>query len=701
MVFDLIQNVALLVTLALGLHLLARRFDDRSPFYRLAAGVLFGVVGVFGMSTPIHFATGVIYDGRSIVLALAGLFGGPVTASVAASIAGGFRLSLGGAGVVAGVGTVIEASALGVALHYLRRRDARWVGVPRLWAFGLLVHVIMLALQWLIPGVEGWQIMRQVGPTVLVFFPAAFVLMALVFLEGERSRRGERELQETEERLRLALAGADLGAWDWDIPTGSGRFNDRWAAMLGYEPTEIVAHRNWWDEQIHPDDRATVLRCWKDHLAGRSDSYQSEHRLRHKGGGWVWVLDRGRVIERSADGKPLRACGTHLDITRAKEMEDQLRQALKMESVGRLAGGVAHDFNNMLSVILGHAELALARITPGQPLRSDLQEIRKAAVRSAELTTQLLAFARKQTIAPRILDLNEAVATLLPMLRRLIGEDIELSWQPADAPCPARIDPSQLDQILANLVVNARDAITGVGKIVIETALADFDRHDCEHRAGFLPGAYVMLAISDDGTGMDRQTQAHIFEPFFTTKSQGKGTGLGLSTVYGIVKQNQGFINVYSEPGTGSTFRIYLPRQAADLIGPAPATAARAPAVDEATILLVEDEPTLLLLARRQLETIGHNVLAAPTPRAALELARAHAGPIDLLLTDVVMPEMSGRDLWQRLSALRPDVKCLFMSGYTANIIAHHGVLDEGVHFLQKPFTVQELAAKLQETLAG
>jgi len=525
--------------------------------------------------------------------------------------------------------------------------------------------------------------------------------MALVFLEGERSRRGERELQETEERLRLALAGADLGAWDWDIPTGSGRFNDRWAAMLGYEPTEIVAHRNWWDEQIHPDDRATVLRCWKDHLAGRSDSYQSEHRLRHKGGGWVWVLDRGRVIERSADGKPLRACGTHLDITRAKEMEDQLRQALKMESVGRLAGGVAHDFNNMLSVILGHAELALARITPGQPLRSDLQEIRKAAVRSAELTTQLLAFARKQTIAPRILDLNEAVATLLPMLRRLIGEDIELSWQPADAPCPARIDPSQLDQILANLAVNARDAITGVGKIVIETALADFDRHDCEHRAGFLPGAYVMLAISDDGTGMDRQTQAHIFEPFFTTKSQGKGTGLGLSTVYGIVKQNQGFINVYSEPGTGSTFRIYLPRQAADLIGPAPATAARAPAVDEATILLVEDEPTLLLLARRQLETIGHNVLAAPTPRAALELARAHAGPIDLLLTDVVMPEMSGRDLWQRLSALRPDVKCLFMSGYTANIIAHHGVLDEGVHFLQKPFTVQELAAKLQETLAG
>jgi PAS domain S-box-containing protein len=382
-------------------------------------------------------------------------------------------------------------------------------------------------------------------------------------------------------------------------------------------------------------------------------------------------------------------------------LEAQLHQAQKMEAVGRLAGGVAHDFNNMLAVIAGHAELALERGAPDSPLYADLLEIQQAAQRSADLTRQLLAFARKQTIAPQVLDLNATIGGMLKMLGRLIGEDIDLLWKPAGQMWSVNMDPAQIDQILANLVVNARDAISGVGKIIIETGQATFDKAYCETHAGFIPGSYVLLAVSDNGCGMDKTVLAQIFDPFFTTKPQGQGTGLGLATVYGIVKQNHGFINVYSEPGKGTTCKIYLPRHASDPVSarlmPAPAM----PPTGTETVLLVEDEAGLLELAARLLERLGYTVLAAGNPIQAIEMAETYAGTIHLLLTDVIMPEMSGRDLWQRLGALRPGLKCLFMSGYTANVIAHHGVLDAGVHFLQKPFSKQVLATKLREALYG
>ena len=383
-------------------------------------------------------------------------------------------------------------------------------------------------------------------------------------------------------------------------------------------------------------------------------------------------------------------------------LEAQLHQAQKMEAVGRLAGGVAHDFNNMLAVISGHADLALERTAPDSPLRADLLEIQNAAGRSADLTRQLLAFARKQTIAPKVLDLNDTIAGMLKMLRRLIGEDIDLLWKPADSLWPVRMDPAQIDQILANLVVNARDAISGVGKITIETGRATFDEGYCETHADFIPGEYVLLAVSDNGCGMDKVTLAQLFDPFFTTKPLGRGTGLGLATVYGIVKQNQGFINVYSEPGQGTSFKIYLPRYAAS--EPASARSMPAPAAVSTgteTVLLVEDEEALLKLGKLLLERLGYTVLAASGPGEALQLAEAYPDAIHLLLTDVIMPEMSGRDLWERLRALRPGLKCLFMSGYTANVIAHHGVLEEGVHFLQKPFPREVLASKLREVLYG
>jgi len=382
-----------------------------------------------------------------------------------------------------------------------------------------------------------------------------------------------------------------------------------------------------------------------------------------------------------------------------EKLQSQLNQAQKMESVGRLAGGVAHDFNNMLSVILGHVEMVLERVDPGQPLFADLLEVRKAAQRSADLARQLLAFARKQTVAPKVLDLNETVEGMLKMLRRLIGEDIDLAWLPGGNLAPVRVDPSQLDQILANLCVNARDAIAGVGKITIETGAAALDKAYCAEHAGFVPGEYVLLAVSDNGCGMDAETLGHLFEPFFTTKELGKGTGLGLATVYGAVKQNNGFINVYSEPGHGTTFRIYLPRHAAKTVRPAEKGSEEPVARGHETVLLVEDEPAILEMVTMMLKREGYTVVGAGTPGEAIRLAREHTGPIHLLMTDVVMPEMNGRDLARNLMSIYPGINRLFMSGYTANVIAHHGVLDEGVHFIQKPFSMEDLAVKIREAL--
>lgn len=382
-----------------------------------------------------------------------------------------------------------------------------------------------------------------------------------------------------------------------------------------------------------------------------------------------------------------------------KDLESQLHQAQKMESVGRLAGGVAHDYNNMLSVILGYSEMILQKLDSADPLYEDLDEIHKAAVRSMEITRQLLAFARQQTIAPIAFDLNEAVEGMLKMLRRLIGEDIDLAWLPETGLWPVKMDPSQLDQLLANLCVNARDAIEGVGKITIETEKTTFNDTYCVDHPGFVPGDYVLLAVSDDGIGMDRKTVAKIFEPFFTTKAVGQGTGLGLATVYGIVKQNDGFISVYSEVGKGTTFKLYLARhteQSVDTPGERPADV---PNGHGETILVVEDEASILKLARRILEDLDYKVLTATSPNQALRLVEERPAEIDLLITDVVLPEMNGKELSHRLHELCPGLKTLFMSGYTTDVIAHRGVLDKGVNFIQKPFSQEDMAVKVRQAL--
>ncbi len=350
-------------------------------------------------------------------------------------------------------------------------------------------------------------------------------------------------------------------------------------------------------------------------------------------------------------------------------------------------------------MIIGFCQLAIENVDPGDPLRGDLDEIYGAAKRAADITRQLLAFARKQTISPKVLDLNENVEGMLKMPNRLIGENINLVWAPGKNLYPIKMDLSQIDQILANLCVNARDAIPGVGKVIIETKNSVFDKAYCADHHGFVPGEFVLLAVSDNSSGMEKEVLDNIFEPFFTTKGIDEGTGLGLATVYGIVKQNEGFINVYSESGAGTTFKIFLPRHKGKTVQEDQESVPEIPQSKGETVLLIEDDLSLLELAGKTLDGLGYKVLKAGTPKEAMRLVKDYTGEINLLLTDVIMPEMNGRELWEKLEALYPQLKCVFMSGYTANVIAHHGVLDEGVHFIQKPFSKSDLAITVRKAL--
>ncbi len=461
--------------------------------------------------------------------------------------------------------------------------------------------------------------------------------------------------------------------------------------VIGHRISEFLAH----EHEMH--EILAALQA--------TGSWSGEYTARRPDGSTFRASSQATAV-RDEQGRVVGYQSAVLDVTDRRHAEEekerlraQLVQAQKMESIGRLAGGVAHDFNNMLGVILGYTDLLLDDLPDDHPHHATVLGIRSATQRSAELTRQLLAFARRQTVAPRIVDLNGTVAGALRMLRRLIGEDIELAWRPLPEPCPIRVDPSQIDQILANLCVNSRDAISGVGKVTIETSVHTLDQAESDRQGASGAGEYVALSVTDDGCGMTPDVLAHVFEPFFTTKALGQGTGLGLATLYGIAKQNGGFVTVASEPGRGSTFRVLLPRHAGDLPGAVEGTAMPEVPGRSATVLLVEDEPMLLSMCQAVLHSLGFRVLPAGSPLEALSLADAHAREIELLVTDVVMPQMTGIELAARLTATIPRLKRLFMSGYAADAFASDGLLDEGVHFLQKPFSRRDLAAAVNEAM--
>ena len=518
-------------------------------------------------------------------------------------------------------------------------------------------------------------------------------------------RRTEEALRASTERFRRYF---DLGLIGMAITSPDAGFlevNDYLCQLLGYERNELVGMR--WPELTHPDDLAGDVRQFDRVLAGELDGYSLEKRFIRKDGQVVRATIAVRAVRRP-HGPVDYFVALLQDVTerrnaeeQQRSLEDQLRQAQKMEAVGRLAGGVAHDFNNMLNVILGHADLALRKSSPVDPIRRNLEQIRSAARRSADLTRQLLAFSRRQTIAPRVLDLNARMKGMESLLRRIIGEDVDLEFRLGEGLWPVSMDPSQVDQVVANLAVNARDAMPDGGRLTVETSNVTLDAAFCRMDADARPGEFLLLAVSDTGCGMDAQTIERAFEPFFTTKPEGKGTGLGLATVYGIARQNGGSVRIHSEVGGGTTVRLYLPRH---LGGEAPRPVAAPPAAPERgseTILLVEDEAQLRELAREILEDLGYHVIVAATPGEAISLCEKHPGRIDLLLTDVVMPVMNGRELSERVRALKPEIKVLFTSGYTADAIAHHGVLEPGVEFLEKPFSLSAVAEKVRAALAG
>jgi two-component system cell cycle sensor histidine kinase/response regulator CckA len=459
--------------------------------------------------------------------------------------------------------------------------------------------------------------------------------------------------------------------------------------VLGRNPNVLKSGRH--DAEFYSELWGTI---------GRGDVWRGTFVNRRKDG---TLYEEEAVISpvRDPSGQVVNYVAVKRDVTDVRKMEEQLRHSQKMEAVGRLAGGVAHDFNNLLTAISGYCDLLLHRLPDYSGLRKDVEEIRKAGDRAAALTRQLLAFSRRQVLQPKVLDLNEVVANLGHMLRRLIGEDIELSLELSPDLGQVKADPGQIEQVIANLAVNARDAMPDGGRITVTTANVDLSPAYAAAHPPVAPGPHVLLSIKDTGHGMDDETQAHLFEPFFTTQEKGKGTGLGLATVYGIVQQSGGHIRVNSAPGSGSVFRIYLPKVGNGALAQPGADRPRPTIASPGTetILLVEDEDVVRLLAQEILRMNGYTVLEARHGREALLMSEAHRGPIHLMLTDVVMPKMSGRELSERLRPMRPDTRVLFMSGYTDDAIGHHGVLDEGIAFLQKPFTAENLSLKIREVL--
>jgi PAS domain S-box-containing protein len=617
------------------------------------------------------------------------------------------------------IAIVVSFVALWLAFH-LREHRTRGHRLRKLASAVLMgaaipsMHYTAMAAVRFTPSVEIVRVSHAIDiPSlgVVAVVGSTFLVLVLAIVTALIDRRLSAQataLESSEQALRdqrqflLQIVNANPHAIF--VKDADGRFtlvNKAMAELYGTTPEGLVG-RSDVDLNLDLEEVERFLQDDREVMTSLEPRLIPEEPFTSPASGQTRWFQTVKVPLVAADGRVSQVLGVATDITRRKQLEDQLRQSQKMEAVGRLAGGVAHDFNNLLTAILGHADLLLEE-TPGEDRRrGDLAGIKGAAERAAGLTRQLLAFSRKQILQPKVLDLNNVVSGVGTLLQRLIGEDIELRITPAPQLGSVEADPGQVEQVILNLAVNARDAMPRGGRLTIETANVELDAAYAREHVAVEPGSYVMLAVSDTGVGMSEEVKAHLFEPFFTTKEQGQGTGLGLATVYGIVKQSGGCIWVYSEPGRGTAFKIYLPRLTA-----CSQVAASAPAHQEAdslagagTILLVEDEEAVRRLASRVLAARGYTVLSAANGLQALDTVQRHPGAIDLVITDVVMPQMSGRELAELVRPRRPATKILYVSGYTDDAIVRHGVLDAGVVFLQKPFTPDGLARKVKEILS-
>mgnify|MGYP006287734001 FL=1 len=710
-------------------HLL-KRYEDRAFVIRLKARF----IAYCFLTEAIVILVAIVYSG---VAQLSNpLYGYAFNLKILGPLAGGFVLSLLGIGILARGYYTLSAHFLVVCglatvwtviyvdqTYALSRLDSI-VFVIALLAllpivilkrpFGMVVYAaINIALLYGFMALLGGELNLANASTISYLADNTIAILAVstisyqVYTINRRAlekaehdlqerKRAEAVIRENEAILSSILNSAPIAVFVLGPDRVLNNVVGNTLALLGYTQEEMMGRNTRFlyfsDEDYRQAGEALLGNAASANMA-------IEAHLRRKDGTETWVLLSrypGTIVDVSI-GWVIAA----IDISARKNIEEQLRQAQKMEAVGQLAGGVAHDFNNMLSVVIGNAELMMQDLTPADPLYPRIRTIQDASERSTRLVRQLLAFARKQAIHPVVLDINETIAGMIKVLRRLIGEDISLVWVPGPEMGKVKIDPSQFDQLLTNLLVNARDAIDGVGKVTIETGNRELDAAYFAGRPDCVPGHYVMLAVSDDGCGMDDPTLEQIFEPFFTTKAADHGTGLGLATVYGIVKQNNGNIHVYSEPGSGTTIKLYLPLvEASDSDDDAEARVLhQASPEGTETVLVVEDDAAILEMVEDILSQLGYTVIATNETDKALEIAGSTKAEIDLLVTDVVMPVMNGRELAKKIEAIRPGIKCLYMSGYPDNAIGRHGVLDDGVCFLPKPFSLADLARKVREAL--
>jgi len=542
----------------------------------------------------------------------------------------------------------------------------------------------------------GW-----VSTSLLAGLLSMVILVWILHRTRVRVLASEAARSELLERYTLAARATNDVIWDWNPHAGSLVWSEGLKALSGFDPSEVPPDIHWRMARIHPEDRNQVTGSLQKILDAQDPRWSAEYRFLLKDGSAAFVVDRAHVIY-DADGKPLRMIGAITDLTPRRHLETQLQLAQKMEAVGRLAGGVAHDFNNLLTVLRGYTDLLLDNMTEDSPQRRHASQISRVVDRASELVHQLLAFGRPQIIEPRIIDLNALLNEIEPLTRRLVGEDIELSLHLSTSACTVRADPGQLHQVIMNLVVNSRDAMPEGGRLILETAMVDIDEAQAGIHPGLSPGSHALLAITDTGIGISNEVLERIFEPFFTTKEQGKGTGLGLSTAYGIIHHCKGYISVYSEPGLGTTFKIYLPlMQGAEATSPEPLPAQALRPSGNEHILVAEDQEDVRVLTVKILELQGYRVSTANTSEGVLSLAENTPEPYDLLLTDVIMPGLNGKELAQHIQARWPDIKVLFMSGYSEDLIAHRGILNPDIAFLPKPFTREALLQKIREALTA
>ena len=583
----------------------------------------------------------------------------------------------------------LSALVMGAAIpvmHYTGMAAATFVPVP---APGDLTHAVSIS---------------SLGMTSIVAVTSMVLALVLVTSMADRRfslhvtgrRRAEAALRETEEQMDFALDAAGVGTWERDLTTNVGQWSARLAAFHGVESGPFPGTVEAFLAYVHPDDRAMVREGMDGAIRERRD-WNIVYRTVWSDGSEHAVNEIGRAMY-DEQGLPIRTAGIGMDVTERYRLEAQFRQAQKMEAIGHLAGGVAHDFNNLLTAIIGFTELALDRLEPDHAVRPDMQEVLHAGRSAATLTRQLLAFSRKQILQPQILDLNVLIGRVETLLRRTIGDDVQLVTRFEPRLARVNADPGQIEQVLMNLAINSRDAMPTGGFLTIETATLTLDAAFAKQHPGSSPGIHAMIAITDTGVGMDAATLGRVFEPFFTTKEPGKGTGLGLATIYGIVKQSSGSIWVDSDVGRGTTFKIYLPQAEHVAADSQPVVTSR-PVNGTETILLVDDQQHVRAVARATLVRQGFTVLDADRGDAALQLAKRHDAPIHLLLTDVVMPGIGGRDLARLLLQERPSLRVLYMSGYTDQAIVDHGVLETDIAFIQKPFSPEGLLLKVRETL--